>query len=156
MTWKDRNERNCYAESLSNRNHGTLGVWGLQGTRVVASESMWLQPLKWDREARTAGERRRVFCASLADVFEDWQGPMETSNGVQLWKRSDDSWTTSDHYRDTVALTMDDVRSRLFKLIDVTQNLDYLLLTKRIENVERMMRCGVDRGWSRKPGAGPT
>lgn len=61
----------CYAETLSKRNPGVLGVWGESGTRVVASESMWRQPLKWDKEAKAAGVRRRVFCASLADVFED-------------------------------------------------------------------------------------
>lgn len=63
--------RFCYAETLSHRNPGVLGVWGDKGTRVVASEVMWREPLKWDREAAAAGERRRVFCASLADVFED-------------------------------------------------------------------------------------
>lgn len=63
--------RFCYAETLSRRNPAVLGVWGDEGTRVVASESMWRQPIKWDREAAAAGERRRVFCASLADAFED-------------------------------------------------------------------------------------
>lgn len=62
--------RNCYAETLSTRNPAVLGVWGPQGTRVVASEAMWREPLNWDRLAREAGERHRVFCASLADVFE--------------------------------------------------------------------------------------
>lgn len=62
---------NCYAEALSKRNPGVLGIWGDKGTRVVAAEAYWRQPLKWDREAKAAGERRRVFCASLADVFED-------------------------------------------------------------------------------------
>jgi protein gp37 len=62
---------NCYAETQSKRNPSVLGVWGDRGTRVVASETMWRQPLKWDREAKNAGERRRVFCASLADVFEE-------------------------------------------------------------------------------------
>jgi protein gp37 len=42
-----------------------------RGTRVVASEAAWREPLKWDRAAAAAGERHRVFCASLADVFED-------------------------------------------------------------------------------------
>src|SRR5690606_36582345 len=59
----------CYADTMSKRNPKTLGVWGPRGTRVVAAESYWRQPLKWDREAAAAGERRRVFCASLADVF---------------------------------------------------------------------------------------
>lgn len=62
---------NCYAETLSKRNPAVLGVWGDLGTRVVASESMWRQPLRWNDEARKSGERRRVFTASLADVFED-------------------------------------------------------------------------------------
>lgn len=64
----------CYAEAMSGRNPGVLGVWGDDGTRVVAAESYWRQPFKWDREAKAAGERRRVFCASLGDVFEqnDW------------------------------------------------------------------------------------
>jgi protein gp37 len=62
---------NCYAETMSHRNPAVLGIWGPQGTRVVASEAMWREPLKWDREAARAGERRRVFCASLADIFED-------------------------------------------------------------------------------------
>lgn len=94
----------CYAETLSKRNPQTLGVWGPQGTRVIAAESYWRQPLKWDREAKAAGERRRVFCASLADVFED--------RGDLL-----------------------DPRARLFQLIKDTPNLDWLLLTKRPENI---------------------
>jgi protein gp37 len=59
---------------MSRRNPGVLGKWGPDGTRVIASESYWRQPLKWNREAYEAGERRRVFCASLADVFEDRPG----------------------------------------------------------------------------------
>lgn len=62
---------NCYAEKLSRRNPAVLGEWGPSGVRVVAAESYWKQPFKWDRDAAKAGERRRVFCASLADVFED-------------------------------------------------------------------------------------
>lgn len=62
---------NCYAEKLSARNPAALGTWGPRGQRVVAAESYWRQPLRWDRESEAAGERRRVFCASLADVFED-------------------------------------------------------------------------------------
>lgn len=62
---------NCYAETLSHRNPKVLGEWGPKGVRVVASESAWREPLKWDRAAKATGERHRVFCASLADVFED-------------------------------------------------------------------------------------
>jgi protein gp37 len=62
---------NCYAERGSKRNPGVLGVWGEDGTRVVASESYWRLPIQWNTRAEAAGERHRVFCASLADVFED-------------------------------------------------------------------------------------
>jgi protein gp37 len=125
---------NCYAETMSKRNPATLGVWGPNGTRVVASESMWQQPLKWDRLAKEAGERHRVFCASLADVFEDWQGPMVDSGGAQIFTDGG-KWHLGDKVR---PLRMDDVRRRLFALIDATPNLDWLLITKRPENIRRM------------------
>lgn len=61
----------CYAAAQAKRNPRVLGVWGTYGTRVVASEAMWREPSLWDRRAREDGVRRRVFCASMADVFED-------------------------------------------------------------------------------------
>lgn len=63
--------KHCYAETLSKRNPATLGIWGDNGTRVVASDGYWKQPLKWNRDAEKTGERPRVFCASLADWLED-------------------------------------------------------------------------------------
>lgn len=133
---------NCYAETLSGRNPGTLGVWGPNGTRVVAVEGMWSQPVKWDAAAKRAGERHRVFCASLADVFEDWPGPMHWSDGKQLWHLypPTGTWSTNPgDVADKVPVTMQDVRLRLFRLIDRTPNLDWLLLTKRPQNVARMV-----------------
>ena len=41
----------CYADTLSKRNPGTLGIWGPNGTRVVASEAMWREPVKWNANA---------------------------------------------------------------------------------------------------------
>jgi protein gp37 len=64
----------CYAETLSKRNHALLGQWGPPasgGTRVIASASMWREPLRWNAEAAKTGREHRVFCSSLADVFED-------------------------------------------------------------------------------------
>lgn len=122
--------RHCYAAAGSLRNPAVLGVWGPEGTRVVAAESAWREPLGWKKEGWGA-EYLRVF-PSLCDPFEDWRGPMQDHRGVQWWKRGDGSWTTSDHYPDTVALTMDDVRRRLFRLmIDTYGDLTWLLLTKR-------------------------
>lgn len=106
----------CYAEVLSKRNPKVLGMWGPQGTRVMASESYWRQPLKWDAQAKAAGERHRVFCASLADVFE---GPETCSaEAYEVIRRA---------------------RVRLFNLIAETPHLDWLLLTKRPENVISMI-----------------
>ena len=59
----------CYAEGWAKRSG--LVTWGPGETRRVTSDAYWRQPLKWDREAKAAGERRRVFCASLADVFDN-------------------------------------------------------------------------------------
>ena len=50
----------CYAETLSGRNPAVLGEWGPNGTRVIAAEAQWREPVKWNR-AVPAGERHRVF-----------------------------------------------------------------------------------------------
>lgn len=102
---------NCYAEALMDRRFGRV-EWGPQGQRVRTSAANWRKPLQWDREAKAAGTRARVFCASLADVFED--------NHEQRAE-------------------MDEWREELFILIHATPNLDWLLLTKRPENVLEMM-----------------
>lgn len=60
----------CYAEELSNRFHSP-GLWGKDAPRKIASEKSWNEPLRWNRKAEEAGVRRRVFCASMSDVFED-------------------------------------------------------------------------------------
>jgi protein gp37 len=61
--------KHCYAESWSKRVGSQ--VWGAKAERRFFSETHWKQPLAWNREAEKVGERRRVFCASMADVFED-------------------------------------------------------------------------------------
>lgn len=62
---------NCYAEADDKRRKWTEGGWGKGKPRHRTSEAMWEQPLKWNEEARLGGERKRVFCASLADVFDE-------------------------------------------------------------------------------------
>ena len=59
----------CYAETLSKR-YGHE-VWGPGRSRRLLSDNHWQQPLTWNREAAENGTRSRVFCASMADVFED-------------------------------------------------------------------------------------
>lgn len=60
----------CYAEARNQRFHGGEH-WGRGAARLRRSESYWREPLKWNAAAERAGERHRVFCASLADVFEN-------------------------------------------------------------------------------------
>ena len=59
----------CYAETLDARfGKPTFGP-GVPRRRT--SQSNWHQPVKWNREAEKAGIRRKVFCASMADVFDN-------------------------------------------------------------------------------------
>ncbi len=93
---------NCYAETWAKRTGNS--VWGKDAPRRFFGDKHWNKPLKWNRQAKADGVRRRVFCASMADVFED---------------RED----------------LVDQRRRLFRVIASTPDLDWLLLTKRPQNV---------------------
>lgn len=97
---------NCYAELWAKRTGQQL--WGVSSTRRFFGNTHWREPLLWNQEARTAKKRSRVFCASMADVFES---------------RAD----------------LDEHRQRLWRLIRETPHLDWLLLTKRPENIGGMV-----------------
>lgn len=75
--------RNCYAETLLSGRMGRPGLWGRRAARQVTSEANWRKPLKWNREARTAEVRRRVFCGSLCDWAEDH--PVANAARSRLW-----------------------------------------------------------------------
>ncbi len=82
----------CYAEGWARRTGGAA-LW--QGERRRTTAAYWRQPLKWNRAAQTplefdeiTGEAvyralPRVFCASLADVFDN-QVPPEWRD--DLWE----------------------------------------------------------------------
>jgi protein gp37 len=99
----------CYAESWAKRVGSP--VWGPHSDRRFFSDAHWTEPLRWNRDARLEGIRRRVFCASMADVFENRPDLIEP-------------------------------RRRLFRLIDDTPWLDWLLLTKRIHLVKKLLPDG--------------
>lgn len=120
----------CYADRQSKRNPKVLGIWGNEGTRVLASEAHWKLPEKWDREAKASHCKTLVFCASLADIFEDWDGQMTDSKGEKLL-----------NYK-IEPMGLSNARSRLWELIKHTPNLYWLLLTKRPENISKMMPHG--------------
>ena len=96
---------NCYAEALTERYGWTQ--WGPHGVRKRTSAANWRKPLAWNKAAQAAGQRRRVFCASLADVFDNQAPP--------------------------------GARDDLFDLIRQTPMLDWQLLSKRPENMDRCL-----------------
>lgn len=98
----------CYAETLAKR--FGFDVWGPAKTteRRLFGEQHWREPLAWNAAAEREGRRHRVFCASMADVFEDH--PRLIAEREKLWA-----------------------------LIRATPWLDWQLLTKRPENIARML-----------------
>jgi protein gp37 len=74
----------CYAEAMMDTRYGKV-EWGPHGERKRTSDANWRQPVKWNANARAfrkeQGHRPRVFCASLADVFDNkvpssWRGDL--------------------------------------------------------------------------------
>jgi protein gp37 len=73
----------CYAETLAVNRMGLRdekAVWGAGAARRITADATWRKPLRWERLAQEGllpngkenpdGHRPRVFCASMADVFE--------------------------------------------------------------------------------------
>jgi protein gp37 len=72
--------KHCYAESLSSR-YG-FDCWGPKRERRMLSDHHWAAPVLWDQAAAETGVRSRVFCASMADVFDE-RAPKEEFR--RLW-----------------------------------------------------------------------
>lgn len=100
----------CYA-AVSTPARAMGIAWGPGEHRHRTAALNWRAPLVWERHHglffAKHGRRQRVFCASLADVFDN--------EIPQAWR--------------------DDV----FSLIEATPHLDWLVLTKRIGNVQHMV-----------------
>ena len=64
----------CYAEALMDTRYGRA-KWGVGQERVRTSASNWRQPVRWNAAAAKYGTRPFVFCASLADVFDNEVDP---------------------------------------------------------------------------------
>lgn len=61
--------QHCYAETFAKRTGHD--VWGKAAGRRFFGEKHWNEPRKWNASAEAAGRPALVFCASMADVFED-------------------------------------------------------------------------------------
>ncbi len=99
--------KHCYAQAWAKR-CGNGDLWKANSERRFFTDRHWSDPIKWNKSAKASGQRQRVFCASMADVFE-------------------------------VRDDLEESRQRLWSLIEQTPNLDWLLLTKRIESVESII-----------------
>lgn len=134
--------RNCYAMMDVGVKLGGI-TWGTQaqGGKRVVGKGVWRDLRKWNRRAQHNGVRERVFVGSLMDWAEDWQGPMLNHNGSRLFRMPDGRWEPEDGEAEVVGepLTMHDVRVRFFKLADELEWLDFLMLTKRPENIPTMV-----------------
>lgn len=60
----------CYAENLMDHRYGRV-KWGAGEDRVRTAPANWRKPIAWNREAAKRSEPTYVFCASLADVFDN-------------------------------------------------------------------------------------
>lgn len=98
----------CYAEAQDKFRKWTPDGWGPHGPRRRTSKANWRKPLAWDQAAEKDCVRRKVFCASLADVFDNHRSI------AQDWRRA------------------------LWQLIEDTPHLDWLLLTKRPQNFTKL------------------
>jgi protein gp37 len=98
----------CYAEKWAKRSGQVR--WGNHPRRRT-TESYWRTARSWNDQAKffqaEHRRRQRVFCASLADVFDN---------------QVDQTW-----------------RADLFKLIRECDQLDWQLLTKRPQNIRKML-----------------
>lgn len=71
----------CYAEAMMDLRYGRV-KWG--GERVRTSKANWRKPIAWNKAAEAAGTRPRVFCASLADVFDNQVPPQWRADLFEL------------------------------------------------------------------------
>ncbi len=118
--------KGCYAEALATTRLGRQ--WGPGAERRVTSPANWKLPARWARAAAKAECRRKVFCASLADVL-DVEAPKEAQ--VRLWQL----------IRETANVRAHDGRScpigpHVGHEHHCHFGLDWLLLTKRPERWE--------------------
>jgi protein gp37 len=83
--------RSCYADTLASR-YG-FNLWRRHGDRLMLSDNHWRKPHLWNRKAEADGRRKLVFCASMADVFEDRRDLDEPRR--RLWQLIGDTpWLT--------------------------------------------------------------
>lgn len=62
--------KNCYAETENKKWQWNKDGWGPGVPRKRTSVQNWNKVLLWDKKAQKVGTHPKVFCSSLADVFD--------------------------------------------------------------------------------------
>jgi protein gp37 len=128
----------CYAEMFAHR----MGyAWGKDAPRLLFGEKHWNEPYRWARAAKATGERRRVFCASMADILDTWTGdPIFSGDKASPWYFGNNFPLALD--MKTVAKNgtwLNVLRELLWAMIEGLSELDWLLLTKRPQGYRHML-----------------
>jgi protein gp37 len=136
--------QHCYAETMMDHRYGKV-KWGPQGKRIRTAKQYWKQPLKWNNtlwvECDVCGFRQ-VF--DEHGRCPECQHPMVATMRRVRQRVFCGSLCDVFEDRPDTFLWRDD----LFQLIEQTPNLDWLLLTKRPENVKRSLPDNVWVGTS--------
>lgn len=96
----------CYAKT-QNAHWKWVKGWGPDGERRRTSVANWRKLRKFNRDAKAAGIRAKVFSNSLSDFFDN---------------KVPDAW-----------------RQEAWKCIEQSPDLDFLILTKRPQNIAKML-----------------
>lgn len=76
----------CYAEALMDKRYGKV-QWG-NAPRVRTGAHTWNDPLRWQRQAEKDGDRPFVFCASLADIFDNQVDPQWRADAFDVMRKT--------------------------------------------------------------------
>jgi len=120
----------CYAEELMETRYKKV-KWGPQGTRIHTSKAYWRKPVQWNKETW----RECVACGFRGKVGLDEPYYLCRCGSRQTKPTRQRVFCGSlmDVFEDNPRVA--DWRSELLDLITATSNLDWLLLTKRPENI---------------------
>lgn len=76
----------CYAEALMDKRMGKA-KWG-NHPRVRTGAHTWNEPIRWNRKAEKDGTRPFVFCASLADIFDNQVDPQWRADAFDVMRNT--------------------------------------------------------------------
>lgn len=152
--------KNCYAKAQQRYFKVNWGTALQGGIRRRTSRDYWKHIERWDATCATYDRTEVVFVNSMSDFFEDWPGLIFDQHGQALVKPPNpaewnpNTYQAVDHrtfmndpqgwhfVRDT------DLRRDMYRQMLKAQHLEFIILTKRPENIVKH--------WLEAAGDGPT